>query len=134
MNSTSKPLVLFKIPRKIKVLGITWKIKIVDKLPGMLGSCNNTTREIILLKTKDWKRLEDCFYHELNHALLYSTTGGTHNTEDIVVPMSIGLKDVVKQMIKIQCDEPKDKKSKLYSVSSSIFLPISAPKNEPTLE
>lgn len=63
-----------KIPKKIKVGGITYKVKNVDIITagtGVCGSCNYDNSTIELLKKHKRQAKEQTFIHELLHAIFY---------------------------------------------------------------
>ncbi len=92
----------FKVPKKIKILGTTWTVKILSEKPSdALGQTFNKSCVIKLWfdkKDHNPERFEQTFYHELTHALIFSCTGPTHNTEDVVIPLSKGLKQIFEQL------------------------------------
>ena len=61
-----------KIPKQFELGGLTWKVVIVDHLPGAMGTTDNSKAEIHLHKAIPSHVREQVFFHELVHAILFS--------------------------------------------------------------
>lgn len=103
----------FIIPKKLTILNDEWKISIKDKMDkGLLGTSNNTTREIQLLKVDNSAVQIDTFFHEATHSILTSCCDRKINIESTVVPLSKGIRDFTGQMIDLHLKENKTKEVK----------------------
>lgn len=57
-----------KIPKKVKVGGLVFKVKIVEEL-DKLGESDLSTKTISIRKMKQKQGMEQTFIHELFHAM-----------------------------------------------------------------
>jgi hypothetical protein len=57
------------IPSEFQLGGITWKVRMMKRLPGKLGDCNIQNQEIRIRENLPQDVKEQTFYHELVHAI-----------------------------------------------------------------
>jgi hypothetical protein len=70
------------IPKSFNLVGGTWKVKLVEDMVD-LGRCDPAVFTIFLKKGMNPVYMEQTFYHELVHAVLFSM-GKTEHSEEFV--------------------------------------------------
>lgn len=93
-----------KIPKKIKIGNITYDVKFdnFEDEPDALGFHDITTKGgvIKLNKTLKGEILENVFFHELCHGILYQI-GGDHDNELLVQSMANMVQQTFEQLKKL---------------------------------
>lgn len=73
-----------KIPTQFQLAGSTWTVTQIHDY-NLLGSCNRDTRQIILKKNVLHEVKEQCFFHELVHAVHYMLGKDEHDEKEVDV-------------------------------------------------
>ena len=69
------------LPKKFELGGVSWTVKEVEYLPGLMGACDPTTATILILKSLPPETKEHTFYHEAVHACMYAMGKTVHDEE-----------------------------------------------------
>ena len=90
-------------PKKLRILNTIWKIKLHKKDNKKLGWTDNTERtiNIVLEEKSSIERINETFYHELTHAVLYSFGASENEKHEFVIPLSNAIREVFTQLNKI---------------------------------
>ena len=73
-----------KIPKQFHLAGSLWTVTQIHDY-NLLGSCNRDTRQIILKKNVMQEVKEQCFFHELVHAINYMLGKDEHDEKEVDV-------------------------------------------------